>query len=67
MLDAVVYADLLGTIRQRIRTAQYEALRAVNTRLVALHWNIGQLIVERQHVEGVGTGCDRAAFDRSSS
>lgn len=42
------YTELLGEIKQRIRSAQYEALRAVNRELVGLYWDIGRLIVERQ-------------------
>jgi hypothetical protein len=30
------YGDLLGQVTQRIRAAQYEALRAVNRELIAL-------------------------------
>ena len=39
---------------QRIRSAQYEALKAVNKELVGLYWDIGRMIVERQDVEGWG-------------
>jgi predicted nuclease of restriction endonuclease-like (RecB) superfamily len=42
------YAFLLAEVKERIRAAQYEALRAVNKELVALYWDIGRLIVERQ-------------------
>lgn len=42
------YTALLDEIKQRIRSAQYEALRAVNKELIALYWDIGKLIVERQ-------------------
>ncbi|CAN5862146.1 hypothetical protein BH23GEM7_BH23GEM7_20440 [soil metagenome] len=42
------YPNLLGEIKQRIRSAQYEALRAVNRELITLYWDIGRLIVERQ-------------------
>lgn len=42
------YAKLLGDIKQRIRSAQYEALKAVNRELISLYWDIGRLIVERQ-------------------
>jgi predicted nuclease of restriction endonuclease-like (RecB) superfamily len=42
------YATLLGEIKQRVRTGQYEALRAVNTALIGLYWDIGKLIIERQ-------------------
>ncbi len=42
------YATLLGDIKQRIRSAQYEALKAVNKELISLYWDIGRMIVERQ-------------------
>jgi predicted nuclease of restriction endonuclease-like (RecB) superfamily len=42
------YGPLLGEIKARIRSAQYEALRAVNKELIALYWDIGRMIVERQ-------------------
>ena len=32
------YSDLLGAIKGRIRTAQYDALRAVNKELIGLYW-----------------------------
>ena len=35
------YGALLGEIKQRIQSAQYEALRAVNRELIALYWDIG--------------------------
>ncbi len=42
------YGELLVEIKQRIRSAQYEALRAVNKELIALYWDIGRMIVTRQ-------------------
>jgi predicted nuclease of restriction endonuclease-like (RecB) superfamily len=48
------YGSLLGEIKQRIRSAQYEALRAVNKELISLYWDIGRLIVERQQGETWG-------------
>ena len=42
------YATLLAEVKERIRAAQYAALRAVNQELIALYWDIGKLIVERQ-------------------
>ena len=49
MSDLVTeYGQLLGDIKQRIRAAQYAALKAVNKELIALYWDIGKLIVERQ-------------------
>ncbi len=48
------YGELLGEIKTRIRTAQYEALKAVNKELIGLYWNIGKLIVEKQQGETWG-------------
>jgi predicted nuclease of restriction endonuclease-like (RecB) superfamily len=42
------YASFLAEVKERVRAAQYEALKAVNTELVGLYWDIGQMIVERQ-------------------
>jgi hypothetical protein len=42
------YGALLREIKNRIRSAQYAALRAVNRELIELYWDIGRLIVERQ-------------------
>ena len=42
------YPALLGEIKARIRSAQYEALKAVNKELVQLYWDIGRVITERQ-------------------
>ncbi len=35
-------------IKQRIRSAQYEALKAVNREMINLYWDIGQIIVTQQ-------------------
>jgi len=48
------YAELLGDVKERIRSAQYEALRKVNRELISLYWDIGRLIVERQRDAGWG-------------
>jgi predicted nuclease of restriction endonuclease-like (RecB) superfamily len=42
------YRVLLDEIKRRIRSAQYEALKAVNKELIGLYWDIGRMIVERQ-------------------
>jgi predicted nuclease of restriction endonuclease-like (RecB) superfamily len=42
------YPSLLAEIKERVRAAQYEALRAVNKELVALYWDLGRVICERQ-------------------
>ncbi|WP_028570910.1 PDDEXK nuclease domain-containing protein [Desulfonatronum lacustre] len=48
------YTHLLAEVKERIRSAQYAALKAVNTELIGLYWDIGRMIVERQDVEGWG-------------
>ncbi len=48
------YTRLLTEIKDRIRTAQYAALKAVNKELIALYWDIGKMIVERQKGETWG-------------
>ncbi len=48
------YAVLLAEVKERVCSAQYEALKAVNKELVALYWDIGKLIAERQNREGWG-------------
>jgi predicted nuclease of restriction endonuclease-like (RecB) superfamily len=48
------YAELLAEIKQRIRSAQYEALKAVNKELIALYWDIGRMITERQKGDSWG-------------
>lgn len=50
------YGALLGDLKDRIRTAQHVALRAVNKELIALYWDIGLRIDERQQAEGWGKG-----------
>ena len=55
-LIPIGYNNLLGEIKERIRSAQYEALRAVNKELIALYWDIGRLIAERQEGDTWGKG-----------
>ncbi len=54
------YAKLLAAVHERIRSAQYEALRSVNRELVGLYWDVGRLIVGRQRGESWG----RAVVER---
>ncbi len=42
------YLSLLAEVKERVRSVQYAALKAVNKQLVGLYWDIGRLIVERQ-------------------
>lgn len=48
------YAEMLSDIKQRIRTAQTRAMRAVNAELIGLYWEIGQMLDARQQAEGWG-------------
>jgi predicted nuclease of restriction endonuclease-like (RecB) superfamily len=42
------YGLLLADIKERVRSAQYQALSSVNKELVAMYWDIGRIISERQ-------------------
>jgi len=58
------YAVLLNDIKKRIRSAQYEALKAVNTEMISLYWDIGRMIIERQKEESWGKSVvQRLALD----
>lgn len=48
------YVDLLQKVKDRVRSAQYDALKAVNKELITLYWDIGRMIVERQEEVGWG-------------
>lgn len=48
------YANLLTNIKERIRSAQYDALKSVNKELVSLYSDIGKMIIERQKGESWG-------------
>jgi predicted nuclease of restriction endonuclease-like (RecB) superfamily len=50
----VDYAQLLAEVKERVHSAQYAALKAVNTELVGLYWDLGRMIVERQEQAGWG-------------
>jgi len=61
------YAALLAEVKERVRSAQYEALKAVNKELVALYRDIGRLIAERQNSEGWGKSVvEHLAYDLQS-
>lgn len=48
------YVELLCNVKERIRSAQYAALKTVNQELIGMYWDIGKMIVERQEKEGWG-------------
>lgn len=60
----VAYPALLGEIKERIRSAQYVALKAVNAELIGLYWDIGRTIVEHQADDSWGKSIvERLAHD----
>ncbi len=48
------YTNFIGSVKDRIRNAQYAALKAVNKELVGLYWDIGRMISEKQTELGWG-------------
>lgn len=42
------YALFLKEIKDRIRSAQYEALKLANKEMITLYWDLGKMIVDRQ-------------------
>lgn len=48
------YNGLLAEVKRRVSEAQYQALRAVNKEMIALYWEIGHLIAERQEGKSWG-------------
>ena len=48
------FTDFVKDIKQKILSSQYEALKSVNKELIALYWDIGKSIVEKQDLHGWG-------------
>jgi len=48
------FKDFVTDIKQKILSSQYEALKAVNKKLITLYWDIGKSIVEKQEAFGWG-------------
>ena len=58
------YRSFLTTLKNRVRSAQISAGRAVNRELVRLYWDIGQNIVEKLQIAGWGESVvERLATD----
>lgn len=49
-----IYHQFFIEIKEKIRTAQLSALRAVNKELIELYWSIGESIVKKQQEQGWG-------------
>ena len=55
---------MLADIKARVQSARIKAGLAANRELLALYWDIGRLILDRQRREGWGTKViDRLALD----
>jgi len=58
------YRELLGDLKERIGSAQIKAALSVNRELIALYWQIGRAISDRQETHGWGTQViDRLSAD----
>lgn len=58
------YGEFLADLKQRVRAAQVRAAFAANRELIALYWDIGKAIVERQRSKGWGKAVvERLAAD----
>ena len=58
------YAPLLAEIKARVQAARIKAGLAANRELLALYWDIGRLVLERQNKEGWGAKViDRLSLD----
>lgn len=58
------YAPLLADIKARVQAARVKAGLAANRELLALYWDIGRLILDRQRKEGWGAKViERLAVD----
>jgi len=44
----LIQHNFIAEIKQKVRAAQYEALKVVNTQLINLYWEIGKSIAEKQ-------------------
>ncbi len=53
-LTSVEYLNFRDEITKRIRSVQYEALKAVNKEMMTLYWEIGRRITEQQKALGWG-------------
>lgn len=55
-MEIVLYKNLLDGIKKRIHLAQAKALFAVNTEMIQLYYDIGNIIIQQQAKEGWGKG-----------
>ena len=62
------YVEVLDEIKRRIREERLRVVLSANSAMVALYWDIGQLILARQEQEGWGAKViDRLSHDLSEA
>lgn len=54
--DLVFYGELLTEIKDRIRQGQTRAALSANAEMIAMYWDIGRMIHQRQKEKGWGAG-----------
>jgi predicted nuclease of restriction endonuclease-like (RecB) superfamily len=52
--NLIGYEDFLNNLKTKIRSAQIKAALSVNRELIALYWEIGKAIAEKQEKHGWG-------------
>ena len=53
----ITQMNFIAEIKHKVRNAQYEALKVVNTQLINLYWEIGKSIAEKQNKIGAKQLC----------
>ncbi len=54
--ELILYTQLLSDIKQRVRQSQHRAVLSANAEMIAMYWDVGRMIENRQKAEGWGTG-----------
>ena len=61
------YIELLNEIKIQIVKSRVQAVKAVDTYMIGLYWNIGKLVLQRQQIYGWGKSVvDKLSFDLQS-
>lgn len=56
LIKTAAYRELITELKKKVRSAQIRAALSVNSELIGLYWEMGQLITERQKASGWGEG-----------
>jgi len=58
------YIELLEEIKQQVTVSRVYAVKAVNSEMIAMYWNIGKTVLKRQQIHGWGKSIvDKLAID----